>query len=140
MRVIVISIGSLDAYCEKHGIRSASDLTDKQFDEICRDYEDGWSFDSLEEFVDAFNEDRNDCPVPTEHCIRIIRDVPSPGEIIRGGIASLKTLRTSGYIPFASPAPSSTEVAVKRALNRAVEQLEFAESLHESLYHDRNRR
>lgn len=44
------------------------ELTDEQFMELS----DGWCFDTIEEFIEAFNENSWRCPVPSEHYIRII--------------------------------------------------------------------
>ena len=40
----------------------------------------------------------------------------------------------SGFIPFASPAPSSTESELKRTILKALRCVELSEALHESLY------
>lgn len=140
MRILVISPDALDAW--KHVTGSDLEyyqLTDEQFKDINERYERGWSFDSLEEFAAAFNCDDNTCPVPSTHYIRFVKDDPSPGEVIRQAISSLKALRTSGYVPYASPAPCTTEVVLKRELDAAIFRLDNAEAVHESLYHDRNR-
>lgn len=49
-------------------------------------------------------------------------------------IQQLKQLTQSGWIPFASPAPSSTELRLKTEVLRAIECLEHAEILNKSLY------
>ena len=49
-------------------------------------------------------------------------------------IQQLKQLTQSGWIPFASPSPSSTELKLKTEVLRAIECLEHAEILNKSLY------
>lgn len=49
-------------------------------------------------------------------------------------IQQLKQLTQSGWIPFASPHPSSTELKLKTEVLRAIECLENAEILNKSLY------
>lgn len=49
-------------------------------------------------------------------------------------IQQLKQLTQSGWIPFASPAPSSTELKLKTEVLRAIECLERAVILNKSLY------
>lgn len=49
-------------------------------------------------------------------------------------IQQLKQLTQSGWIPFASPFPSSTELKLKTEVLRAIECLENAEILNKSLY------
>lgn len=49
-------------------------------------------------------------------------------------VQQLKQLTQSGWIPFASPHPSSTELKLKTEVLRAIECLEHAEILNKSLY------
>lgn len=49
----------------------------------------------------------------------------------------LEDITKSGYIPFASPAPSSTESKIKQRICAAGTDLEIAISLHESCYFGR---
>lgn len=49
-------------------------------------------------------------------------------------IQQLKQLTQSGWIPFASPHPSSTELKLKTEVLKAIECLENAEILNKSLY------
>lgn len=49
-------------------------------------------------------------------------------------LQQLKQLTQSGWIPFASPHPSSTESRIKVEILRAIECLENAEILNKSLY------
>ena len=49
-------------------------------------------------------------------------------------IQQLKQLTQSGWIPFASPSPSSTELKLKTEVLRAIECLVHAEILNKSLY------
>lgn len=47
---------------------SVDELTDEEFIELSN----GWHFDSIEEYIAAFNADANECPVPSYHYMRII--------------------------------------------------------------------
>lgn len=47
---------------------------------------------------------------------------------------ALKALTESGYIPFASPCPSSNEVNIRITLRRAIENLEAAIKHHEKQF------
>lgn len=57
---------------------------------------------------------------------------PSVGEILHDCIEKLNEVRHSGYLPFASPAPCSTERNIKNAIERAVTNLEIALANHEA--------
>lgn len=73
MRILVISVETFDKWNEKNRKNLVIDeLTDEQFENINEQYEYGWGFDSLEEYVSAFNRDDNSCPVPSSHYIRVI--------------------------------------------------------------------
>ena len=76
MTIKVISQDSIARWAEAKGVKEPEykDLTDEEFAEINDVYESGWHFDSLEEFVDAFNRDDNSCPVPTCHFVRIYQE------------------------------------------------------------------
>ena len=76
MKIKVISMDSIGEWAEAKGIEepSAQELTDEQFSEINEEYECGWAFDSLDAFVSAFNNDANECPVPSTHFIRVFND------------------------------------------------------------------
>ena len=67
--------------------------------------------------------------------MREVEEDRSVGEKLSECISTLKAITQSGYIPFASPAPSSTEGALKREMNSAIERLESTLYLHNSLYH-----
>ena len=67
--------------------------------------------------------------------MREVEEDRSVGEKLSECISTLKDITQSGYIPFASPAPSSTEGALKREMNSAIERLESTLYLHNSLYH-----
>lgn len=76
MTIKVINQESIAEWAESKGIEEPDweDLTDEEFSEINEMYDYGWEFDSLEEFVNAFNNDLNECPVPTNQFIRIYND------------------------------------------------------------------
>lgn len=60
-------------------------------------------------------------------------------EKLQGCIDTLNEIKDGGYWPFASPAPSSTEVKLKGAINSGIFNLESALALHQSIFgHGRN--
>lgn len=59
-------------------------------------------------------------------------DKPSAGEVLHDCIEKLNELKHSGYLPFASPAPCSTECKIKNAIERAIVNLEVALANHEA--------
>ena len=62
------------------------------------------------------------------------RLLPNTGTVLVEALQSLKSIPESGYIPFASPAPSSTEKALKIHVQKAIESLDMAVSVHKSIY------
>ena len=59
---------------------------------------------------------------------------PSVEERLNKAVDLLQSVRGSGYWPYASPAPCSTEVKIKEHIDRAVRSLETAITLHESMF------
>ena len=55
---------------------------------------------------------------------------------IHEACSRLIELSESGYMPFTSPAPSSTEVKLRNCITSAISLLEQAQYLHDSLYKD----
>lgn len=55
-------------------------------------------------------------------------------ETIDESLIALREIRQSGYWPFASPAPCSTEKKIKDAISKAIEQLEIARYNHQLLF------
>ncbi len=51
-------------------------------------------------------------------------------------IDSLTELKNSGYIPFASPNPSYTEVVIRDSITVALAELGRALELHKAIYKD----
>lgn len=49
-------------------------------------------------------------------------------------LETLKSITTSGYWPYRSPAPCSTEVNIKKNLDRAIDNLSLALSYHEDMF------
>lgn len=47
---------------------------------------------------------------------------------------TLRSITTSGYWPYRSPAPCSTEVNIKKNLDRAIDNLSLALSYHEDMF------
>ena len=66
--------------------------------------------------------------------MREVEDDRSVRVKLSESLDALHSVTKSRYIPYASPAPSSTEAALKRELNSAIEHLENAVILDESLY------
>ena len=56
------------------------------------------------------------------------------GDIIAGCLKNLKDITESGYWPFDSPAPCSTEMRIKESINRAIANLETAQVCHEQMF------
>lgn len=75
MKIRVLSVSRLDNYIYEHNLENEIEdyslLTDEQFREFNEKIENGWSFDSLDEFVKEFNADSNLAPVPSEHILRV---------------------------------------------------------------------
>ena len=59
---------------------------------------------------------------------------PGAGDVISEALGMLQELSKSGYIPFASPNPSHTEIAIKYDLQRAIEFLTKALNTHKLIY------
>ena len=94
MEILIISFDSLQEWNEKNGTDLSHDqLSDEQFREINETYHQGWGFSSPEEFAANFNEDENDCPVPSEHFIRFFKDEPVPEEKTATGPEPSATVR-----------------------------------------------
>ena len=78
MKIRVLSISRLDDFVYDNNLEEDfddySDLTDEQFKELNEKLEDGWAFDSWDDFVKEFNADSNLAPVPSEHIIRVFND------------------------------------------------------------------
>ena len=55
-------------------------------------------------------------------------------EKLQGCIATLEEIMKSGYWPFASPAPSSTEVKIKDGFRGALANLEHALYWHQQMF------
>lgn len=65
---------------------------------------------------------------------KIPQPTPSVEERLNKAVDLLQSVRGSGYWPYASPAPCSTEVKIKENIDRAVRSLETAITLHESMF------
>lgn len=63
-----------------------------------------------------------------------LTDNRTAGEKMRDCRDVLKEIKTSGYIPYASPAPSSTERTIKSELDKAINDLQWAIHFHEQTY------
>lgn len=53
---------------------------------------------------------------------------------LQEAIDALELIEKSGYIPFASPSPSSTEAEIKHAILRAHSELAHALNVHKQCY------
>lgn len=67
---------------------------------------------------------------------RICPGRPSALDTMKRALAELEKMTTSGYIPFASPSPSSTEKALKYAFEDVLKSLSNAIAIHKMLYGD----
>ena len=61
-------------------------------------------------------------------------DGKRPIDTMQESLNSLVKLTKSGYWSFSSPAPCSTEVKIKKAVNAAIANLELAITYHESMF------
>ena len=76
MKIRILSLSRLDSYLYEKGQEDRFEdgydtMTDEEFRQLNEEIENGWCFDSWEEFVANFNEDTNLAPVPSEHILRI---------------------------------------------------------------------
>lgn len=55
-------------------------------------------------------------------------------QIIEDAIKSLEEIKTSGYWPFASPAPCSTEEKIKDGIEQAIRGLDKALFFHREMF------
>lgn len=70
--------------------------------------------------------------VADNHKVKDAKD--STGDKMREALSILNTIKNSGYIPFSSPSPSSTEMIVKKSINNAIASLYDALEAHNDLY------
>ena len=59
-------------------------------------------------------------------------------EKLQACIDTLAEIKASGYWPFASPAPSSTEVKIKEGINDALRALRKAQVNHDLVFKNRD--
>lgn len=76
MKIRILSLSRLDSYLYENDMEDRFEngydtMTDEEFRQLNEEIENGWSFNSWEEFVANFNEDTNLAPVPSEHILRI---------------------------------------------------------------------
>lgn len=62
----------------------------------------------------------------SESVSRIITESNSTCSEIRQALNTLKGVTESGFIPFSSPSPSSTELTVRKNIEHAISSLEMA--------------
>lgn len=55
-------------------------------------------------------------------------------ENLYNALSLLVDIKDSGYIPFSSPSPSSTEEKIKSAINNAIDAISYAWNLHSETY------
>ena len=55
-------------------------------------------------------------------------------DTLSGAIDSLTKLKNSGYIPFTSPHPSSSELLIRHCIENALTELGTALALHKTIY------
>lgn len=61
--------------------------------------------------------------------------VPRTEDRLRQASQILEEVKRSGYIPFASPCPSSTEKLIKKHIEDAIMSIETAIIVHKSIFH-----
>lgn len=94
--------------------------------------------ESIEDFtfVSADPEDRTG----SHYNISIIRqqlsgeDKKDIGTLLSDSLETLKGITESGYWPYRSPAPCSTEVKIKKNIDRAIDGLSLALVYHEEMF------
>lgn len=77
MKIYVIALKSFNYWLTKNNLnldKKVEDLTDDEFIAICNEYQEGWHFDSWDEFIDAFNRDSPYAPEPSHHYIRVVEE------------------------------------------------------------------
>lgn len=72
--------------------------------------------------------------IPAANGITDVTEKIPVGERLRIAHELVKDIPTSGYWPYASPAPCSTELLIKSHLNSAISQLDGALFLHEKMF------
>lgn len=74
MKVRVITYDTYEKWYEeqwaKGNGKGISELTDSDFMKLYKREDSDWCFDSLEEFVEEFNQDGAYAPTPSHHIIR----------------------------------------------------------------------
>lgn len=81
-----------------------------------------------------------DNPAGEHYNVRMIRqqlsgeDKKDIGTKMSECLETLESITTSGYWPYRSPAPCSTEVNIKKHLDRAIDNLTLAHSYHEDMF------
>ena len=81
-----------------------------------------------------------DNPAGEHYNVRMIRqqlsgeDKKDSGTKMSECLKTLESITTSGYWPYRSPAPCSTEVNIKKHLDRAIDNLTLAHSYHEDMF------
>jgi hypothetical protein len=75
MKIYIIAYETFDYWLTKNNLdKEVKDLSDDEFIAICNKYQDGWSFNSWDEYIDAFNRDSPYAPVPSHHYIRVVEE------------------------------------------------------------------
>lgn len=75
MKIYIIACEIFDYWLTKNNLdKEVKDLSDDEFIAICNKYQDGWSFNFWDEYVDAFNRDSPYAPVPSSHYIRVVEE------------------------------------------------------------------
>lgn len=88
----------------------------------------------------SFNSVNPDNPAGEHYNVSMIRqqlsgeDKKDIGTVLSDSLEALKGVTESGYWPYRSPAPCSTEVNIKKHLDRAIDNLTLALSYHEDMF------
>lgn len=83
MKILIISFDSLQEWNDRNNMKKKADeLTDEEFAQINEDYEDGWCFNSFEEFTAFYNNYYDNAPIPdTSLYIRAVKETKTFFEI-----------------------------------------------------------
>ena len=127
-------------------LKASSDFNDalatyKENIDKARAYANEMRYTIIESVEDlSFISVNPDNPTGEHYNVRMIRqqlsgeDKKDIGTKMSECLETLESITTSGYWPYRSPAPCSTEVNIKKHLDRAIDNLTLALSYHEDMF------
>ena len=75
MKILIISVSDLDSWNELHGTeKSYHELTDEEFIQINKEFNNSSCVHSLEELIDEINTDGTNAPIPDNNYVRVIKE------------------------------------------------------------------